>query len=294
MSVRDDRAARAATACSAWMPQPVPRSSARLARVAHGHLGERGRGAADAEHVVGAQRAAGRELAEVGGDPPVDRPRRRRRPRRGAGRRGRGPRRPGPAPAAATSPSRAAPSARRASGSARSSAARRTGTPSSERPHEGRDAVAGARRARGAAARHGLLAVQRGGGDRAEQVLDALDGVPGGAQVVAQRGDEGGIGLGCHRVRRRESQDPPGHHPCRPRQPEAASGGSPRRAGGGRSRPRPAGRRTRAARTTRSGVIRTTSIRCRGSTAGKVGGRHRRPTQVRRNRAPRRARRAAR
>src|SRR5665647_3500401 len=43
------------------------------ARVPDGDLRERRRRAADTEDVVGPQRAARRELAEVGRDPPVDR-----------------------------------------------------------------------------------------------------------------------------------------------------------------------------------------------------------------------------
>ena len=56
MSVATTRRASRA-ACSAWMPHPVPRSSTRVDRVGQQQPAERDRGAADPEHVIGAQRA---------------------------------------------------------------------------------------------------------------------------------------------------------------------------------------------------------------------------------------------
>ena len=63
-----------------------------------------------------------------------------------------------------------------------------------EQPHQGR-----ARRARGGGHPLGgqrLVAVEGGGGQRAEQLGDARDGVARGDEVGAQGGDEGGVDAG--------------------------------------------------------------------------------------------------
>ena len=161
-----------------------------VALVADRDLRQRGRRPADAEHVVGPQRAA-RWPARPGRTRSTSRPRRRRRPPcTGAGRRGRAPRRrrPRPGPAVRRRP-------RSSVGSARSSSRARRSAPEQERADQRRDDVVGSRRGR-AQRRHGLLAVQRVGGDRPEHLLDAGDAVPGGRQVVAERRDERRIGQG--------------------------------------------------------------------------------------------------
>ena len=70
MSVATTRSANR-DACMAWMPHPVPRSSTvRACRREH-QPRQRHRRAADAEHVLLAERVPERDLAEVGHDPPV-------------------------------------------------------------------------------------------------------------------------------------------------------------------------------------------------------------------------------
>ena len=63
------RACRAA--CIAWMPHPVPRSRTLPTGRLHHQAAEGHRCAADAEHVLLAERAAEGEFAEVGDDPPA-------------------------------------------------------------------------------------------------------------------------------------------------------------------------------------------------------------------------------
>ena len=191
-------------ACSAWIPQPVPRSStcSRASRTV------------TCASVVDAPptpstwsvRSAlpGGQLAQVGRDPPVDLP----APVDGgvraqvdAG-----------ADVVAVDLDQAEPRGARprsSVGSARSSVRARRRRPEQERADQRRDDVVGSRCGR-AQRRHGLLAVQRVGGDRPEHLLDAGDAVPGRRQVVAERRDERRHRAGARRAR---SHEPRSHHP---------------------------------------------------------------------------------
>ena len=176
-------------ACSAWIPHPVPRSS----------TCSRGSRTVTCASVVDAPptpstwsvRSAcpGGQLAEVRRDPPVDLPAPvdgRVRAQVDAG-----------AHLVAvgldqTEPLRTADGQRRQRPLEQSAVG---GDAEQERADQRRDDVVGRRLGR-PQRRHGLLAVQRVGGDRPQHLLDPGDAVPRSRQVVAQRRDESGIGQG--------------------------------------------------------------------------------------------------
>ena len=145
-------------------------------RRADRELGERGRGAADAEDVVA--RAAARDAveacAEVGGDPP----RSARRPRRTAGRR------PARGPCRRPAVQQAAGDQRASSGSAAAAAAA-SATGSCSR--NSRTSVSGRRASRRTAARAGTVSprVSAAWADRAEQLEHAVGGVARAVEGLA-------------------------------------------------------------------------------------------------------------
>ena len=140
--------------------------------VAHGDLRERRGRTADAQHVVGPQRLTGGQLAEVGGDPPVDLPAPvdgRVRAQVHAG-----------THLVAVGLDQAEPL-----GAADGQRRERTveqppvrGDAEQERADQRRDDVVG-RRLRRPQSRQRLLAVQRVGGDRPQHLLDPGDAVAG-------------------------------------------------------------------------------------------------------------------
>ena len=178
-------------ACMAWMPHPVPRSSARSTGALQHQAAEGEGGAADAEHVVDRQSVAEGELAEVGDDPPVGRRRARRRSCTGAGRRRAPPGRLRVGPARA----RSAPSSVERGERVCERRRRATGTPEHEQLGEGRQ-----RRSRPSASR--APASARSAGMRWPRCSASAPALPhsaserghgeaGGVQVGAEGGHEG-------------------------------------------------------------------------------------------------------
>ena len=142
------------------------------------------RGATDAEHVVLAQRAPGRDLTEVGGDPPVDAV---------GGVRAQVAQRDDGIPLGLDQAElhRAVD----AEGGQRGrSLGDVDGVAEREQPHQGR--ARGGRGGGDPLRGQRLVAVEGGGGHRAEQLGDARDGVARGDEVGAQGGDEGGVDAG--------------------------------------------------------------------------------------------------